>query len=290
MKLSTASKLGRVSNLPTVWSNVLAGYVLAGGQLAPRPLVLLGLMGSAFYIGGMFLNDVFDVEYDLRERPERPIPAGEVERDEVLRWAAALIAGGLWLAWQLGLAVLLAALATVAFIVLYNRNHKGNPAAPVLMAMCRVGLYACAGAAAGTTTDPGSFGALGLGALVLAGYVLGLTYAARYEDSSALVRVGPLVGIAGPLAVYGSVFLQGPLGVALVVGFGLWLARALRLVRGQQPGSIRSGVIALIAGIAWVDALALASVAGTGVGLPLALGALAAFMATLALQRLVSGT
>ena len=30
MKLSVALKLGRVSNLPTVWSNVLTGMALAG--------------------------------------------------------------------------------------------------------------------------------------------------------------------------------------------------------------------------------------------------------------------
>ena len=37
MKLETALRLGRVSNLPTVWTNPLAGAVLAGaGALGPR--------------------------------------------------------------------------------------------------------------------------------------------------------------------------------------------------------------------------------------------------------------
>ena len=31
MKLKTLFELGRISNLPTVWSNVLAGIVIAGG-------------------------------------------------------------------------------------------------------------------------------------------------------------------------------------------------------------------------------------------------------------------
>ena len=34
MKLSIALKLGRVSNLPTVWSNVLTGTALAGAATA----------------------------------------------------------------------------------------------------------------------------------------------------------------------------------------------------------------------------------------------------------------
>ena len=37
MKLRTALRLGRVSNLPTVWSNTLAGAVLAGASVVPRP-------------------------------------------------------------------------------------------------------------------------------------------------------------------------------------------------------------------------------------------------------------
>ena len=31
-RLSDLAYLGRVSNLPTVWTNVLAGVVLAGGE------------------------------------------------------------------------------------------------------------------------------------------------------------------------------------------------------------------------------------------------------------------
>ena len=31
-----------------------------------------------FYLGGMYLNDAFDAEIDAAERPERPIPSGQV--------------------------------------------------------------------------------------------------------------------------------------------------------------------------------------------------------------------
>ena len=73
MTLSVALRLGRVSNLPTVWTNALAGLVLAGqAGWDPRiPPLLLAL--SLFYVAGMYLNDAFDREIDARERPERPI-------------------------------------------------------------------------------------------------------------------------------------------------------------------------------------------------------------------------
>jgi len=39
----TALRLGRVSNLPTVWTNVLAGAVLSGARLAPGRVLALML-------------------------------------------------------------------------------------------------------------------------------------------------------------------------------------------------------------------------------------------------------
>ena len=62
-------QLGRVSNLPTVWTNVLAGVLLAGGALEPGSFIPLLLAFSLFYEGGMFLNDAFDRKIDARERP-----------------------------------------------------------------------------------------------------------------------------------------------------------------------------------------------------------------------------
>jgi 4-hydroxybenzoate polyprenyltransferase len=77
----TVLRLGRVSNLPTVWTNALAGAVLAAGvSFAAWPVVTAALALSLFYVGGMWLNDGFDAEVDARERPERPIPAGEIGR------------------------------------------------------------------------------------------------------------------------------------------------------------------------------------------------------------------
>ena len=95
MNLKTLLTLGRTSNLPTVWSNMLAGAVLSGAELAPGPLLLLMLCGSAFYEGGMFLNDAFDAELDAKQRPGRPIPAGLVSRKVVFTIGYGLLGAGL---------------------------------------------------------------------------------------------------------------------------------------------------------------------------------------------------
>src|SRR5262245_34732641 len=95
MTAAVALKLGRVSNLPTVWSNVLAGTVLAGGEVW-RPATLLVLLAiSLLYVGGMYLNDAFDRDIDALERPTRPIPAGLIAANTVFAAGFGLLLAGI---------------------------------------------------------------------------------------------------------------------------------------------------------------------------------------------------
>ena len=94
LNLTLALRLGRISNLPTVWTNVLVGVLLAGGSLADPRLPLLMLALSLFYVGGMFLNDAFDREFDAQHRPERPIPSGQVSARQVFVIGFGLLAIG----------------------------------------------------------------------------------------------------------------------------------------------------------------------------------------------------
>ena len=96
VELTAYLRLGRVSNLPTVWTNVLAGAVLAGrATVGPgRAGRSLALALSLFYVGGMYLNDAFDREIDARERPERPIPSGRIGAGEVFALGFGLLGAG----------------------------------------------------------------------------------------------------------------------------------------------------------------------------------------------------
>ena len=145
--MRTLLVLGRVSNLPTVWSNCLAAWLLTSGlrSAAPaRPLLLFVAGCSALYLGGMFLNDACDVAFDTLHRPERPIPSGKISRRAVALCGSALIALGL---------VLLApvsggwAWALTGFILLYNAIHKKSAAGLPVMAGCRALIYPLVGVA-----------------------------------------------------------------------------------------------------------------------------------------------
>lgn len=140
-------ELARISNLPTVWGNVLAAWLLSGGP--PSVLLVVVLVGASLvYAGGCTLNDAFDAAWDRRHRADRVIPSGRLRAGQV--W----LAGGLellsgvvllgvaggdwgWLAAGLGVAVLV-----------YDAWHKQSPLSVVVMGSCRWLLYLSAGAAA----------------------------------------------------------------------------------------------------------------------------------------------
>lgn len=282
MTLKLALRLGRTSNLPTVWTNVLAASVLCGADAEVPTLLLLCLLSTALYVGGMFLNDAFDVAIDARERPERPIPSGEISAKSVFAWGFGMLGIACIASFAFGLFAGLAAIATSGVIVLYNAWHKGNPAGPFLMGMCRMGIYAIVGWALCAVPEA----AMWWGGLLLLGYVLGLTYAARFENKGGVGRWLPLAGLAAP-AVW--VLFQGfsaPLIRSFLGAYALWVQRGVTQIRSGKGANIKAAVGGLIAGIALLDALLIASRGET----VLALVCVGAFGLTLALQSRIAGT
>ena len=290
MKLSVALKLGRVSNLPTVWSNVLTGMALAGTATADCRLLLLVVSLSLFYVGGMFLNDAFDHGFDAKTRPERPIPSGQVSAAQVNAFGFGMMAVALALLAWVGYGYepftqwrpVLAGLALAAAIVFYNWRHKNNPLSPLVMGLCRMLVYVTAALAVSSiVAHP-----IVVAAVVLLCYLIGLTYAAKKEHLGRLENIWPLVFLAAPV-IYGiDLALAQPAVVLPLIMFVAWASYALWLLRRRKPGDVPRAVISLIAGISLVDAILL-----TGAGQTLfACLAVAAFVITLALQRWITGT
>lgn len=150
--------LSRGSNLPTVWSNVIAGWLLAQGLRLPPlgteywkqapdspdwgSLLLLLLGVSLTYVGGMILNDAFDARWDAERRSTRPIPAGLIDVRDALRAGWGALAGGFVLTVAAApagtrLAVTLVALLLALCVIIYDRWHKGVSWAPAVMGLCR---------------------------------------------------------------------------------------------------------------------------------------------------------
>lgn len=270
--------LGRVSNLPTVWSNCLVGWLLTGEPLRPSFALLLA-GATCLYTGGMFLNDACDVEFDRQHRRERPIPSGWISQERVGVLAMVLLgAGGGFLAgawhstlwWTVGL---------MAAIVAYNALHKLTGAVLVLMGVCRALLYPLAATAAVgqgiAVILPGT--ALGL-------YVLGISLVARGESTSGnrprWTMILMLVPI--PLAIWGAIASTRLLAVAAGLLLILWVFGAYQL-----KATVSGLVNGLLAGIVLVDLLFVATVPGGYWSFPL----FGVFLAlALLLQRWVPAT
>ena len=228
--LRTHLVLGRVSNLPTVWSNCLAAWLLSGHQIPAWPLLWqLVAGGSFFYLGGMYLNDAFDVEFDTVHRPERPILSGRMSRRAVALFGSGWVVGGLLLlapvsgGWAWALA---------GFILFYTAVHKKIPLLGLpAMAGCRALIYPLVGMAASATVSAGALPKmLWVAAGGMALWVLLLSILAR-SNSRASAAVPNLLA-AIPLL---DLLFVAPHSILATLPFIAFTALALLLRRSIPP-------------------------------------------------------
>lgn len=246
--------LGRISNLPTVWSNCLAAWLLGGGGRW-ETLIQVCLGSTLLYMGGMFLNDAFDVSFDIQHRPERPIPSGRISRRLV--WILASLFLGLgWLVLMFaGRPTALLASLLLGNIILYNAVHKHTQTAPWLMAGCRFFLYLVAASAA----TQGVNWASGMGALVLAAYILGLSALARGEYARSSQVLWATGALFAPLVLaLAKSWANGPSFWMPATGLVFWIIWCISNKEVWPNWLFGRGVAGLLAGIALVDWLAVA--------------------------------
>lgn len=253
--LHTLLILGRVSNLPTVWSNCLAGWWLSGGgNFWKLPFLLSGM--SALYTGGMFLNDAFDADFDRQRRTSRPIPSGTISADTVWLLGWAWLALGIFCLLFLGKIASVLAVVLAACILIYNASHKFITASPWLMGLCRFWVYVIAGltGAGGLNGWPIWCGA------ALAFYVVGLSYVARRESFRGPLPYWPLLFLAAPI-VFAMLMNTGEMrnpAILLSAILLLWIARCVRTIFQAGERNVGRIVSGLLAGIVFVDWLAVA--------------------------------
>ena len=281
--LRTLLVLGRASNLPTVWSNCLAAWLLGGGGSMGRFLALC-LGASLLYTGGMFLNDAFDEDFDRLHRRERPIPSGRISGLLVWKIGFGMIgAGFLCMAWT-GPNTAMLTLLLIGSILLYDWLHKMIVFSPVLMASCRFFLYLAVASA-------GARGVTGWSlwpAVALACYIIGLSYLAKRESFPKPIQFWPLLFLAGPFGLAWLVndgeYRRAAMGFGLLLG--VWVGWNLQFTFRSVHRNIGMTVSGLLAGIVLTDLLALGSV----VHWPVVLVFLLLFVVALVFQRFIPAT
>lgn len=218
--------LSRVSNLPTVWTNVLAAAVVAVRSPSRVAVVHVAVAASLFYVGGMFLNDACDHRFDARHRPDRPIPSGDVSLSRTFLIGFTLMASGeAWLAVAGFSSALMWGAALATTIAVYDFWHKGNPIGPLIMGACRGLVYVLAAAAIAGDVSLRVIAA----ALAMTAYVIAVT---------AVAKTGPRHGWTIPWLIAGISLVDaaiiaasgGTLALPLVAATGFVLTLGLQRV------------------------------------------------------------
>ena len=272
-------ELSRVSNLPTVWTNVLAAWIIASGSDGRWTPALgwLLLGASLIYSAGMILNDACDAAWDRDHRPERPIPSGRIRLRMVWIIGLTWLLGGAAIMILLGCASWLMTLLLLAAIVAYDVYHKPWAGSVIVMGACRTLLYLAAGSAQHSEvavqffvgTKDGVTWTLTNSGVLLGLYIVSLSLVARSESKGFVGQIARYLAQAfWVLPIVWTILLFIPaskglhpsviwlwLPIGCYVGWLLFSVRQLRV----GPRGIGTAVGCLLAGIPLVDALMISS-------------------------------
>lgn len=214
------------------------------------------LAGVLLYAGGMVWNDVADRRVDAVQRPERPLPRGDVSVTFAVLLGIVLFAVALGLSpcrgYHAGIAVL---------ILLYDFTSKRLPwLGPLLMGSLRalnLGTALALPAAAGAA--PAAAQTLWIACACYGLYILAVTVVGIFEDEprvrgravAAVQSVPPLVAWFGIAAVQRG-FWPAP---ALALLPALFFLRRNARTREWHQGAIRGSMLLLLLGTMLYTAL-----------------------------------
>jgi 4-hydroxybenzoate polyprenyltransferase len=247
-------QLMRPANIITAWADILAGIAASGffTFFHVLPLAYLILATSCLYGGGVVLNDAFDADLDMLERPERPIPSGKVSRKNAFILGYSLLTLGLVFASLVSsLSALLAVLIAVS-AVLYDVVGKHHQLGSVNMGICRG-----ANLLLGISIVPSMVSDYWFLALIPIIYITAITNISRgevYGGSHFNSIVSMILILIVFTAILGLGFLKNyhllavlPLTVFLAIKVLLPLFAAIREPSSENIRiAVRTGIISLI--------------------------------------------
>lgn len=104
---------------------VLLGYIIAAGTLTPKALLLIPVV-VAITAAGNVVNDYYDRDIDRINRPDRPIPSGQISPRSAYLYSLFLFALGLGItAFFYNIILFALSLFNSFLLVLYAKKLKG---------------------------------------------------------------------------------------------------------------------------------------------------------------------
>ncbi|NND32774.1 MAG: UbiA-like protein EboC [Saprospiraceae bacterium] len=252
--------LTRPANVITAISDIIAGLAIAGvltdmdvGKDLPEMLFLM-FSTAGLYAGGIVFNDIFDLEIDRVDRPERILPSGKITLRNAVLFGMVLLLGGVLMAFLVSTSSGLIALTIAFFALLYDKYGKHHPLfGPLNMGMCR-GLNLLLGMSIVALT---SLSVLWLMSLLPIVFVAAVTLTSRGEvtarnQQSIRLALTLDVLVAATILVLGFYqILNLPMVIPFVIlWLGMNLSAKMKAIRQNEPAvimkAVKIGVISLI--------------------------------------------
>lgn len=123
-KLKALLQLTRPVNVLIGGLSIFLGGFVTGHIDALWPLMLAAVSGMLITGGANAINDVFDLEIDRINKPQRPLPSGRISLRMARFWALGLFAAGVFVAVWVNTAALLIASLSAGLLYLYSARLK----------------------------------------------------------------------------------------------------------------------------------------------------------------------
>ena len=267
-------QLIRLPNVFTAGADCLAGWLFVGGSLTGSFRWIGLVLGSmAIYAGGIALNDVFDIEIDRAERPQRPIPSGRVPYRTALGLAILLLTLG-WVSASLTREPRSMAVATllIAAVVAYDWGLRATKLGPQVMGLCRA-----LNLLLGMTSAPwASSPILWIYVVAYGTFVAGVTWISRNEASGsgrfplklgtvlqafAFLGLGAATAMSPPLLEFPTVLKVAAFFVLATLAV-LIFRKDWSAIRSPGPRTIQTAVKTAILSLVWLHVGLLLGVRG----------------------------
>ena len=118
-------RLMRIGNCLIAFFSIFATSFFVSQSLILKTPIFLGALAALFIMGGgNTLNDYFDYKIDKLNKPNRPIPSGQVTRQKALVFSICLFFSGIFLGLFLTIFALSIIFVNTCLLIVYARYSK----------------------------------------------------------------------------------------------------------------------------------------------------------------------